>query len=354
MSRPSSLNATRRAVERKVALGLFHLPKPLVNAIGMRRRKTIEGRTLDAQCAALIELDSLRGEVDVSQLTPSQARRRLAAGVAILDLKRPPDVDVREVSVQGAAGPLRARFYSPAGLPTVAPLIVYFHGGGWVTCDLDTHEAFCTHLAKRAGVRVISVDYRLAPEHPFPAPIDDATAAFLDVASRASEFGGDLARVAVMGDSAGGNLSAVIAHRTARSAVRPALQILLYPAVDATFSFASHQTFADGYILTERSIRWYLDHYARPDVDRRHPDLSPLFSEDFKGLPRALVYTAGFDPLRDEGAAYVQKLSAAGVQVLYRELPTLVHGFSLMGAAIDAARDAIASIADDVAQAFRS
>jgi acetyl esterase len=339
---------------REVAIRVVHLPAPVVAAIGWRHRATIEGRTIDAQAAAVLELDDHFGPGDLSRYSTEVTRRRLSRAMGLLDLEAAKDVRVRAIEVAGAEGRLAARHYVPAGLPVTSPLIVYFHGGGMVTGDLDSHDSLCRHLARRIRARVVAVDYRLAPEHPFPAAPEDAVAAFLDIARRATELGGDPTKLVVMGDSAGGNLSAVVAQRTTSWPLRPALQVLIYPATDLVGSFPSRRTFGDGFWLTGRLIDWFMDRYLPPGVDRRHPDASPLFREDVSGVAPALVYTAGFDPLRDEGQAYADKLSAAGVTVKYREFPSLLHGFAGMAGAIDAARQAVDLIAEDVSEALRS
>jgi acetyl esterase len=240
---------------------------------------------------------------------------------------------------------LGARLYVPDGAPRPAPALVYFHGGGWVVCDLDTHDGLCARLARDGQCRVISVDYRLAPEHRFPTAVEDACAAVAWVRDNAERLGVDPARIAVAGDSAGGNLSAVVARRM-RDAV--AFQVLLYPAVDATRSCPSHDSMGERYFLSQENIDWYLGHYVPKGGDLKHPDLSPLFAEDLAGLPPALVITAGFDPLRDEADAYAQRLREAGVQVEYREHESLIHGFLLMYEAIPAAARASDALCQDV------
>jgi len=335
------------ALERPVALQLLHSPR-MVQAIGRRRQATVEGRTLDPQFAAVISIDDFTGPVDVSRFDVPEARWRLKHGVGILDLAAPRGGTVTRLEVKGAEGMLPARLYAPENLPKGSPLVVYFHGGGFVTLDLDTHESFCRHLAQEGKLRVVSVGYRLAPEAQFPAAARDAVASFCDLAGRAEELGADPGRLAVMGDSAGGNLAAVVAQRTRRGPAQPALQVLLYPAVDLTLSFPSHQTYSAGYLLTKPGIEWYLNRYAGPEVDRRNPELSPYFG-DVAGVAPALIYTAGFDPLRDEGQAYAQRLAEAGVAATSREFPSLCHGFALMRDGVEAARTACDEIIGELA-----
>jgi acetyl esterase len=251
---------------------------------------------------------------------------------------------VHELEIEGAAGPLRARHYQP---PNVSgsqkpSLLVFFHGGGFVIGDLDTHDEACRMLCRYAGVQVLSVDYRLAPEHPFPAAVDDALAAFRWAAAHASELGADAERVAVGGDSAGGNLSAVTAQLAARDGgPAPALQLLIYPAVDLTTArAASGRLFAEGFYLTENDRQWAARHYfSGSERDATDPRASPALADDLSGLAPAVVITGGFDPLRDEGEAYAEALRKAGTRVVLDRAPELIHGFINM-TMVPAARDA--------------
>jgi acetyl esterase len=353
---PKTRHWTKRlegALTRQVGLGATHLPRLAVAAIGWRKRVTIDGRTLDPQLAAVLQMDELHGSLDVTRYPVRLARRKLEWDLTLLDLPSESGVDVRSFFVAGADGPLPARSYMPFGLRAPSPLVVFFHGGGMVTCGLDTHDAFCRRFVLQAGVRLISVDYRLAPEHPFPAAPDDAVASFRDIAARATELGADPSRLAVMGDSAGGNLSAVVSNRLAREAVHPALQVLIYPATELTGSMASHRSFGDGFLLTRRLIDWFMELYLPNGMDRTVPDASPLHHPDVSAVCPALIYTAGFDPLRDEGKAYADKLTQAGVRAWYRDFGSLVHGFLQLGGAIDAARDAVDEMAADVKAALK-
>jgi acetyl esterase len=229
-------------------------------------------------------------------------------------------------TVAGAAGPLPARLYVPLGAETPGPLLVYFHGGGWVEGSAATHEPSCRLLAHLAGVRVLSVDYRLAPEHPFPAAVDDALAAYRDVRARAAELGADPARLAVGGDSAGGNLAAVTALALRGEADAPAFQILIYPGLDMSRKRPSRLQFGERFVLTEENMTWYEDQYV-PDRGRRaDPRVSPMLEPDLSGAAPAHVATALADPLRDEGEEYAARLRDAGVPVaLYRH--PQIHGF---------------------------
>jgi len=234
------------------------------------------------------------------------------------------------------------------------PGIVYFHGGGWVIGDLDTHDVQCRQLTAEAGITVVAVDYRLAPEHKFPAAVDDAWAATRWVAAHGSELGLDARRLAVAGDSAGGNLAAVVAL-LAREAGAPAiaLQVLVYPVTDVSAESQSYRDFAEGYLLTRESMRWFTNHYLKSASDADDWRASPLRAQSLAGLPPALVVTAGFDPLRDEGAAYAARLTDAGVRVDYVSYGGMIHGFMPMGRLIDTGNRAISHVAASLRQALR-
>ncbi|TCC26457.1 alpha/beta hydrolase [Kribbella sindirgiensis] len=205
--------------------------------------------------------------------------------------------------------------------------MVFFHGGGWVVGDLGTHDALCRAIAADAGIRVLSVDYRLAPEAPAPTAAEDAIAAFTWAVDHAEDLGADPTLVAVGGDSAGGNLAAVVAQQTVRRGLpRPALQVLLYPAVDLVARRPSRDLFSEGFLLTEEDIIWYRDHYTPDPTLRPDPIVSPLRAEDLTGLPPTYLTTAGFDPLRDEGLEYATALKAAGNPLTHAHHPTLPHG----------------------------
>jgi acetyl esterase len=241
--------------------------------------------------------------------------------------------------------PLRARHYAPKG-DELAPLIVYFHGGGFVIGDLDTHDAPCRALCKESGAHVLAIDYRLAPEHPYPAPIEDGVAAYEWACANAACLGADATRVAVAGDSAGANLATVVtqlavkAHKPA-----PFLQLLFYPTVDRTVDRASLELFAEGYFLTREDVEWYTEQYVPNRADLADPRVSPLLAPDLRGQSPAIVVTAGFDPLRDEGDTYAEALRAAGNEVHVFHLTDMVHGFINMGALSDYAHSTLVEVA---------
>lgn len=272
--------------------------------------------------------------IDLEQTDPP-TMRALYAAMRESDGEALPVAEVVDVSVPGPGGDVPVRIYRPEG-DAPAPVLVWYHGGGWVIGDVETSDPTARKLCRRAGVVVVSVDYRLAPEHPFPAAPDDAWAALRWVADHIGEHGGDPARLAVGGDSAGGNLAALVAIR-ARDEGGPALrhQLLVYPATDLTMGQPSIVENGEGYFLTKATMEWFTDHYL--GADRQHgdptsPAVSPLAVEDLSGLPPAQVLTAEFDPLRDEGAAYAERLAEAGVAVEHVPGPGLIHGFFAMGA----------------------
>ncbi len=278
--------------------------------------------------AALAALD----EPPIEVLTATQARasrERLRAGM--VSAEAPPLANIMDRAIPGPHGRIPIRIYTPAATSALGTL-VYFHGGGWVLGDIAMVDLFARALAIRAGCIVVSVDYRLAPEHPFPAAFDDAFAATRWVADHATEFGGDAQRIAVGGDSAGGNLAATVALAARdRNGPRLVKQLLLYPVVDRDFSRPSYQRFGEGYFLTTAAMQWFWQHYVPDAADSRHPYAAPLHAPSLAGLPPALVILAAFDPLRDEGQAYARRLRESGVDVDECEFAGMLHGFLTNG-----------------------
>ena len=242
----------------------------------------------------------------------------------------PPEVaQTIDGALPGPRGEIRYRRYLPIGVTAGSlPTLVYYHGGGFVIGNIETHDSTCRRLANRSRCQVISIDYRLSPEHPFPAPIDDGIAAFRHIRDEAAAFGADAARLAVGGDSAGGAMAAVVcqAMRDAKEA-GPAFQMLIYPATDSSKESASRQACAEGYFLTRGLMDWFWKAYVPAGTDLADLRLSPLLAKDFTGLPPAFVLTAGYDPLRDEGRAYADRLIDAGVKTTYVNYPGTIHGF---------------------------
>jgi acetyl esterase/lipase len=289
---------------------------------------------------------------DVHQGTPQQAREMMLVGIPGLG---PPETVARVENrrIAGPRGEIPLRLYWPADR-ALHGAVVFFHGGGWVVGDLATHDNLCRALANAGGCLVVAVDYRLAPEHKFPAAPEDAFAATRWVQSQAGDLGIESSRdgaplVAVAGDSAGGNLAAVVSLMCRdRGAPPPALQVLVYPATDYNVETASYRACAEGYMLTRDAMHWFWQQYLAQDEDGYQPYASPLRAQDLSGLPRALVMTAEFDPLCDEGEAYAQRLRAAGVPTRLVRYDGQIHGFLRRLNTFPAAKTALAEIAREV------
>jgi acetyl esterase len=324
---------------RRRAIGALLARPELVRRLA-RHRPDAEPRT-----AALLALADLLGEGELAEGPPARARESLLRSLAAVEAAAPADVTVRDFWIAGR----RARRFEPPGISHPTPALLFFHGGGFVTGGLESHEGLCRRLASDLDAVVIAFDYRLAPEHRFPAAVDDAWTAWRWLVREAERLGLDHARLAVGGDSAGGNLSAVVSRRAAeRDEPAPVAQLLLYPALDFTRSLDSHRRLAKGWFLTAASIDWYLAQYLPRDVDPSIVDLSPLLHPVPKGLSPAVIATAGKDPLVDEGVAYAQALDAAGVAVDHAHFPELIHGFALMGQAVPATLEALAQVTESL------
>ena len=321
-----------------------------------RERETVTDRAPDLHPEAREILDSVN--LPPTHALSVEGAREALREVLVDDEVPDDDLTVRDLSIPGPDGPetaLGVRSYAP---PETArgdgdpPVLVYFHGGGWVRGDLDTHDGLCRLLAQTADCVVCSVDYRRAPEHPFPTPVHDAYAATAWVAEHAGVVGGDPSRIAVGGDSAGGNLAAAVTL-LARERDGPDIdqQVLLYPVTDHAFDTDSYTENAEGYLLSRASMRWYWQRYLADEMDGANPYASPLRAPDLSGLPSATVITAGYDPLRDEGAAYADRLREAGVEVTHANYPGMVHVFASFPD-LDRARDARETIAADLNGAF--
>jgi acetyl esterase len=345
-------------VEHRILRFACGLP-PWLQRLAVGGPPRVDGQELAPDIAMLLRLAELAGTGSVTQgRDPAQARALNRAGTAAAAGPPRPMARASELEMPGPGGTIRARLYrapagalgdGPSGRPgsrddPAAPLVVYFHGGGWVIGDLDTQDGVCRFLAANTGARVLSVDYRLAPEHPFPAAIEDAFAAF----RWAAEQTADRARIAVAGDSAGGNLAAAVSLLAREGGgARPRMQALIYPATDVTGTGAqaSRRRFAEDFLLTAGDIDWFERHYLPDDGSRRDPRVSVLQAGDLSGLPPAYVATAGFDPLRDEGEAYAQRMRDAGVAVALRRHPGLVHGFANLTAVSRTSRAAMHEVA---------
>jgi acetyl esterase len=332
------------AAEHHVVRFVCGLP-PRVQRLLFGAPPVLDGQELAEDIQALLWLDRLVGDESLSQGRSVEETRQERRHEARIVAHRP-QVSMERVEaleLPGPAGPLRARLFTP---PLAAvdppPLLVYFHGGGWVIGDLDTHDDPCRFLAANSGAKVLSIDYRLAPEHPFPAAAEDALAAYEWAASNVERLGVDASRIAVGGDSAGGNLAAAVCL-TAREAgaPSPAMQLLIYPVTETAGVAASRRTFAEGFFLTRGDMDWFEERYLPPGVDREDSRVALLNATDLTGLPPAYVAVAGFDPLRDEGEAFARQLQEAGVPVALRHHPRLVHTFANLTAVCPSARQAM-------------
>lgn len=299
---------------------------------------------LDPDAARVIEMANKSEKPPFEEVGAEEARRLYLEGRRVLAPEPPLVNEIQEMEATGREGPIPVRYYRPVGALSQEsmPVLVYFHGGGWVIGNLDSHDVVCRRLANAGRCVVVSVDYRMAPEHKFPAAVEDCMAATEWVARSPGPLRIDASRLAVGGDSAGGNLAAAVALM-ARDAKSPRIsaQLLFYPATDFDMSMPSHKTRGEGYLLTTRTMEWFRDQYFRGAEDGADWRASPLKATDFEGLPPAYVLTAGYDPLCDEGEAYARKLHDAGVTVTMRRYPGQIHGFLNMGKMIRAAGEAL-------------
>jgi acetyl esterase len=263
-----------------------------------------------------------------------ELRQQLRTMVSLMDEPAPALPRIEEIKIPGPAGSIPARVYDAAGGGGPRPALAYFHGGGWVQGDLETHHGLCARLAQRADAVVVAVDYRLAPEHKFPAAVEDCLAAYRWLREHGREVGVDASRVGVGGDSAGGNLSAVVCQLAkAHGLPLPTCQVLIYPATDFSMETPSHRELAEGHIIPRDRVLWYAQQYLRGEADKLDVRASPIRG-DVRGLPPALVITAGFDPLRDEGHAYAEALRKGGAEVQYHEYEGQIHAFVSLTKAI--------------------
>ena len=305
---------------------------------------------LDSQTRAVLDdiAAASAGQPAIDDLTAKEVRAHYRTVRGALRADPPAVARIQEFTAPGPAGLIPIRYYRPAGSQADdrLPILVYFHGGGWIYGDLDSHEGVCCELANRGGFAVASVDYRLAPEAKFPAGVEDAYAAVKWIAAGGDGWCIDTDRIAVGGDSAGGNLAAVLCLMARGQGPGIAFQALLYPSTRFEADTPSSREFAEGYMLTARQQAWVNRNYLNGPEDIVDWRASPLLAEDLSGLPPALVLTGGFDPLRDEGRAYADRLRDAGVAVSYKCFDGQIHGFLTMGRVIDEAAVALQEIAD--------
>ena len=304
--------------------------------------------TLDPDAAAVFKAFQEAGRPPYETVSPAEARELYLKGRFVSNPEPPELASVEPLTIPSPAGPIPARVYTPTRLRKangLAPGLVFFHGGGWVIGDLDSHDVVCRKLADEGELMVVSVDYRLAPEHKFPAAVDDAITATTWIAGHAKEFGIDASRLSVGGDSAGGNLAAVVAI-SARDGNGPDIagQLLIYPAIDFAMTHPSHREPETSILLTHSVIPWFRDHYLNGAADVHDWRASPARARTLIGLPPAYVLTAGADPLRDEGDEYARRLKEAGVAVTHRTFPGQFHGFFTMGKLLQQANVAAGEI----------
>lgn len=302
----------------------------------------VDGRVLDARTQWFLQLLARSGQQPLQSLGVGQARAEFDMFQTIMGGRPLPVGEIVDRTIGTVAGRLRVRLYRPAGsVARLLPAILFFHGGGFTIGSLEGYDLPCRYFCNRTGCAVIAIDYRLAPEHKFPAAIDDALATFRWLSSEGSSFGIDPARIIVAGDSAGGTIAAVVAQQVRGETYTPCLQWLIYPATDMSVEWPSHTSCGEGFLLTLSDMRWFLGQYLHDPAEAADPRVSPLRAADLSGLPPALVFTAGFDPLRDEGQAYAGKLATAGVKTVHREFDSLIHGFICMRGALQAAARAM-------------
>ena len=331
-------------LQRLAVKALLSLPSPILRALAGGGVVYVGGRTLDPRLQFLA--GQARGAPPMSVATPAQARAAGAAALTAVAGRLEPGVRVEALSVPGPNGPIGARAYRHPDQDPALPILVFGHFGGGVIGDLDTCEAFCSILCRLARCPVLSVDYALAPEHRYPSGLEDMLCAYRWARDHADRFGAPVGVAAIGGDSMGGNFAAVIAQDLKRAGeAQPALQLLIYPAVDVASESPSMTTYGDSFPLSSATMHWFMGHYMGPEDSPLDPRLSPLRADDLTGLAPAVVITAGFDPLLDQGEAYAGRLRAAGVAVRYRCYDNLAHAFTAFTGAVPAADRACREIA---------
>jgi acetyl esterase len=344
-----AFRAIARELQGKVANLALRMPISWVNILAGAPAE-VDGRTLDGRTQWFLQLLARSGRPPLARMSLAEARAEYDSFMQLLGGRPAPVGEIVDRTFSGPEGRLRVRIYRPAGtVARLLPTVLYLHGGGFVIGSLEGYDLACRYFCARSGCAVVAVDYRLAPEHKFPAAVEDALAAYRWLADDATSLGLDPARIVVAGDSAGGTLAAVAAQELRGHPRPPCLQWLIYPATDLAGDTGSHASCGEGFLLTHDDMEWFRGHYLNGPAEIDDPRASPLRAADLAGVAPALVFTAGFDPLRDEGQAYAERLSGAGVKTVHREFDTLIHGFVGMRGAVAAAARAM----DDMVAGLR-
>lgn len=342
------------SLQATIAKLLLKLPDGLLVRLSGGKSLELGGRTLDPRFQFM--MTGAKAQPAMSSLTPQEARAASAGGLAMFADKPEPGVSWEDAAIKASDGhQIPVRIYRPDNQDSGAPMMVYYHFGGGVIGDLETCHVFCTMIAKAAKCPVLSVDYRLAPEHQFPAGLEDCIDAYDWALRNARKYGAPAGVATIGGDSMGGNFSAVVAQEMVRERKPvPLLQLLIYPATDIDREFPSYQTYGETYPLNADTMRWFMEQYIPEGQDRADVRLSPAREAYLEKLPQAIIATAGFDPLVDDGAAYAQLLRKAGVKVSYKCYDSLAHGFTAFTGVVPAARRACEEIASLVAEAYKT
>lgn len=336
---------------RSLSHGTLGMSESALRALVGAAKISPDGLVLDVQVQTLLWLMGRAKVPLMHQMSPEEGRAEMDRTAPILGPRESAPISRLDRVIDTPVGSIPVRVFRPAEGDHPRGVLVFFHGGGWVVGSIDSHDGPCAAIASRSDCAVVSVGYRLAPEHRFPAAYDDALAAFRAVAASLASYGGDT-RIAVAGDSAGGNLAAAVALATRTDAVAPRLQVLIYPVTDLSRNHPSHQHFKQGFMLEEAGLDYFVQQYFNTPQEKVDPRASVICAEDVSGAASAFVLTAGFDVLRDEGRAYADKLRAAGVATQYKCYEGMIHGFLSLAGGIRAADESITDITAALRAAF--
>jgi acetyl esterase len=335
-----------------IARTLLKLPPGMLVRLSGGAPHEIGGRTLDPHLQFIAH--GAKRQPDMASMSVEEARAASGQGLAMFAAKPAPGVYWDDFELHASDRKIPVRLYRADHPDGDIPMLVYFHFGGGVIGDLETCHAFCSMLAAKSGGPVLSVDYRLAPEHPWPAGLEDCRFAYEWALRHGADFGAPDGVAALGGDSMGGNFTAILAQEAKRNGLpAPSLQVMIYPAIDLSRTWPSHETYGETYPLSRQTMDWFMGHYLPEGADRADLQISPGQESDLTDLPPAIVITAGFDPLVDEGQAYGERLDSAGVETVYRCYDSLAHGFTAFTAVSPAAEAACQEIAADVARALK-